>query len=159
MHTLKKIYGFTLIELMIVVAIVGILAAIALPSYEESIARTKRSDATGGLLEFASVLERHYTENSTYCDAGTTAEAGCGGAAGDSGTPAAALFNSTLPLDGGDTYYNLTITAVTQSAYTIQATRTGSMAGDRCGNFTLTQAGAKNLVGQDGGLVASDCWR
>ncbi len=160
MRTSNMIKGFTLIELMIVVAVIGMLAAIALPSYQEQVARSKRSDATGGLLEFASVLERHYTENSTYCDAGTVVEAGCGGGTGDSGIPG--FFPSTLPLDGGTAYYNLTITAVAdvpQQTYTIQAARTGSMTGDRCGNFTLTHAGVKGLSGQDGGLTASDCWR
>ncbi len=154
------IKGFTLIELMIVVAVIGILAAIAFPSYQEQIARSKRSDATGGLLEFASVLERHYTENSTYCDAGGTGGANsCGGATNDTGSPG--FFPSTLPLDGDTAYYNLTITAVADvpQQYTIQATRTGSMTGDRCGNFTLTHAGVKGLSGQDGGLTASDCWR
>ncbi|MCP3674722.1 MAG: prepilin-type N-terminal cleavage/methylation domain-containing protein, partial [Gammaproteobacteria bacterium] len=64
---LKSTAGFSLIEVMIVVAIVSILAAIAFPSYQESVAKAKRADAQGALVSLAGVMERFYTENNTYC--------------------------------------------------------------------------------------------
>ncbi len=154
---MRKQLGFTLIELMIVVVVIAILAAIAFPAYQESVAKSKRADAQGALMSLASSMERSYTENNNYCDVGTTAVANCGGAAGDSGAPT--VHGSTVPLDGGVAYYNLTISAVSPNTYTLTATRTGSMASDKCGDFTLTSVGAQNITNQSAGVTSSDCWR
>lgn len=154
---LKKESGFTLIEIMIVIVIVAILVSIAVPSYQEYVAKSKRSDAQGALYGLASALERAFTENNNYCDVGTTAVANCGGAGGDSGIPAVAFFGSTVPLDGGTAYYNLTILPVTANTYTIIATRTGSMTGDKCGDFTLTNTNLQGLNNNTATLV--ECWR
>ena len=62
--------GFTLIELMIAVAIVGILAGIAYPSYQDSVRKSRRADAKGALLGFANAMERYFTENNSYLGAG-----------------------------------------------------------------------------------------
>ena len=155
----RKESGFTLIEIMIVIAIIAILATIAVPGYQEFVAKAKRSDAQGALTGLASALERAYTENNNYCDMGTTVVADCGGAGGDSGIPVAALFGPTVPLDGGNAYYNLTISAVANDTFTLTATRTGSMVADKCGDFTLTNTGVQAITNQDAGVVASDCWR
>jgi len=175
---LKANKGFTLIELMIVVAIVGILAAIAYPSYQEFVARSKRADAQGALLSLASAMERAFTENNSYCDVGTTVVGNCGGADGDTGTPS--IFSATVPVDGGTAYYELTIaggsvTIVTNDAgattvlnpatsnnnYVIVATRTGSgsMNGDSCGDFVLTNTGQQGLLNGTNTKSFSNCWR
>lgn len=128
--------GFTLIELMIVIAILGILAAIAIPSYQDSVRRAKRADAQGALMGLANAMERHFTANNTFLGAGSP----------DTGAPT--IFSTQVPVDGGTAYYNLTISAATASSYTLTATATGSQAGD--GNFTLSNTGAKTWNGNPG---------
>jgi len=154
----KKINsGFTLLELMIVVVIVGVLAAIAYPSYQESIAKSRRADARIALIALAGAMERHFTENDHYCDAATGGAdvANCGSATGtDTGAPS--IMNSTVPLDGGTAYYNLTISAVSASTFTLTATRTGAAAGDACGDFTYTNTGVQGLANNT--RTVADCW-
>lgn len=62
----KQQYGFTLVELMVVVVIIGILAMVAYPSYQESVLKTRRADGQGLLLEIMNSQERYYTQNNTY---------------------------------------------------------------------------------------------
>ncbi len=138
--------GFNLIELMIVVVIISIIAAVALPSYQESVAKSKRSDAQGALYGLASVMERSFTENNTYV--GVTL-----------GTNVGDIFNNQVPVDGGTKYYDLSVAPVTTTTYTLTATRFGSMSTDRCGDFTLASTNAQNIANQDAGTVRADCWR
>ena len=82
--------GFTLIELMVTVAIVGILAGIAYPSYQDSVRKSRRSDVEGVLLGLANAMERNFTTATAtngYCDVGVTVVANCGTGTGDTGTP------------------------------------------------------------------------
>jgi len=131
--------GFTLIELMITVAIVGILVSIAYPSYQDSIMKSRRVDAQGALMGFANAMERYYTVNNTYPSAGTTG-----------------IYAATSPVDGGTAYYNLSISASTSSAYQIQAAPTGAQATDKCGTLTLDQTGVRGFNGT--GMTHLDCW-
>jgi type IV pilus assembly protein PilE len=123
--------GFTLIELMIVVAIIGILATIAYPSYQNSVKKSRRADAKSALMGFVNAMERHYTETNSYCDAaaaGETAVTNCGDGTPDKGKPA--VFATESPIDGTDKYYDLTIHAVGPTTYTLRATPKGAQAGD-----------------------------
>ncbi len=160
MFKFYKPRGFTLTELLIVLAIMSILAAVAIPGYQRSVASAKRADATTALISFAQALERRFSETNSYCDFGTTVVTGCGVAAtGDSGA-AASVFATSVPTDGGDAYYNLTISSTNLSAvfFQVEATRTGSMAGDSCGELIYTSVGQKIIKDADTGVVAADCW-
>lgn len=117
---MKRQAGYTLIELMIVVAIVGILAAIAIPSYNEQVSKSRRVDAQAALSGLAQAMERHYTENGSYLGAGTTS--------GNTGAPT--IFSTTAPLDSNNVFYNLTIGLATATSYVVVATPTGGQAGD-----------------------------
>lgn len=141
---MKKVKGFTLIELMIVIAIVGIITAIAYPSYTEYVRETRRANATVALSSLAGAMERFYTTNNTYV----------GTASG--GIPT--IFTDQSPVDGGDAEYDLRVTATGSDSYTIQAQRTGIQTGDDCGDFQLTQTGAQSITNQAVGITATDCW-
>ena len=137
--------GFTLIELMVTVAIVGILAGIAYPSYQDSVMKSRRADAKGALLGFANAMERHFTQNNTYLGAGTTG--------GNTGTPT--IFSATSPVGGGTPYYNLTLNAATANTYTLNAAPTGAQTNDKCGTLSLTQTGVR---GVSTSVAVTDCW-
>lgn len=129
--------GFTLIELMITVTIVGLLAAIALPSYSSYIQRGWRADARVVLLENSQFMARYYSQNLSYLS---------GGAA-----PALPLTQAPT---SGTAKYNITVTAQAATAtvaagFTLTATPTG-WTDTKCGNLTLDQLGVK---GPD-----DDCW-
>lgn len=142
---MKTQKAFTLIELMVTVAIVGILAGIAYPSYQDSVMKSRRADAKGALLGFANAMERRFTETNSYL--------GAGAAGGNTGTPT--IFSATSPVDGGTPYYNLTINAATASTYTLNAAPTGVQANDKCGTLSLTQTGARGI---STAIPVTDCW-
>ncbi|MEQ1667983.1 MAG: type IV pilin protein [Sulfuriferula sp.] len=135
------IKGFTLIEVMIVVAIVGILAAIAFPSYTAYVARGHRAEAKQGLLELAQFMERTYTENNSYTPGGAVP----------------ALPFVTMP-KAGTAVYNMALDAGATSAttYKLTATATGVMAGDECGDFSIDNTGAQTVANAT--ASAADCW-
>lgn len=146
---MKRQHGFSLVELMIVVAIIAIIAAFAYPSYIEQVRKTRRSDCAGALVSLGAAMERFYTVNNTYQGAGP----------GGANTGAPAIFATTCPVDGGTANYNLTIQAAAASTYTLQAAPTGPQAGDKCGTFTLLNTGLKGVTGAEAGLTWQDCWR
>lgn len=140
--------GFTLIELMIVVAVIAILSAIAYPSYREHVLRGNRNDAKGVLLENAQWMERNYTTTNLYNQDGS----------GTAISASTALPWPKSPRDGGNTYYTMAITAVASSSYTLTATPAGTSVNDRCGNLTITNTGLKGANGSTSGATVDDCW-
>ena len=110
--------GFTLVELMIVVAIVGILAAVAYPSYQDSVRKSRRADGKTALLQSVQLAERRFTQTNSYM-----------------GAPVKS------PSDEG--HYTLAFTVLTATTFTITATPGGAQATDPCGNLTINELGVK----------------
>ena len=137
--------GFTLIELMITVAIIGILTSIAYPSYQASMMKSRRVDAEGALLGLANAMERYYTVNNTYPSPSP-------------GAPTASIYPVTSPVGGGTAYYDLLIDSPTASTYLLTATPRvgGPQDTDKCGTLTLNQAGVRGFGGS--GMTSADCW-
>jgi type IV pilus assembly protein PilE len=136
--------GFTLIELMIVVAIIAILAAIALPSYQEYVRRGNRTDARAQLVKASQYLERFYSATDSY-------------AADRNGGTIESKFPDGLKQspDQGAALYNITVTAsITSYTLTAAPVAAGSMANDRCGTFTLDHTGRRTVS-----TAATDCWK
>jgi type IV pilus assembly protein PilE len=135
----KKSGGFTLIEAMIVVAVIAIIAAIALPSYQDSVRKSRRADATAELERLAARQERWFTENNSYT-------------------------NVLANLTGGATttpegHYNLTMThpgGCGTSCFLITATAAGGQSSDtKCTSFSLNEIGARTFGGSG---TSRDCW-
>ncbi len=145
---MKKQQGFSLMELMIVVAIIGFLAAFAYPSYQEQMRKTRRADCSGALAALSSAMERYYTVNNTYAGAGV-------------GTPPTAptIFADSCPVDGGTATYNLTIQDANASTFEVRAAPVGVQANDKCGTLTMTNTGFKDITGEAAGMTREKCWR
>lgn len=143
----NKLKGFTLIELMIAVVIIAILAAVALPSYQDHVRRSNRAVAKALLLENAQFMEQVYTANNQY-----DAAVGPDGIANTVDDVAVALPITQSPRTG-IVQYAISLQAVANAAFTLQAVPQGTMAADVCGTLTLTNTGVQGA----GGDVAS-CW-
>lgn len=129
--------GVTLIELMIVVIVLGILAAIAVPSYRQYVLRSHRTEAKATLMNVAAAQEKFYLQNNTYTEALTDA-------------PPDGLG---IPATTEHGYYTIAIAAgADDTTFSATATATGDQAADtRCASFTIDQAGVKTATN-------ADCW-
>jgi type IV pilus assembly protein PilE len=134
-----KSRGITLIELVVVTAIVAVLAAIAVPSYRAYLLRSRRAEAKAELLSLAAAQEKFYLQNNTYAGNGVLTTA-----------PPAGLGRRANS-EGG--YYTIAIAAGANAAqFSATATATGGQADDtHCASFSINQAGTK-------GATNADCW-
>jgi type IV pilus assembly protein PilE len=132
---MKKICGFSLVELMVVVAIAAIIASIAYPAYQGQMQKTRRADAKAALMDAAAKMERHYTQFGNY-----------------SGTVAISATSS-------EGYYSITatVTGASSQTFTITADAPAGTAqdGDDCGDYVIDQAQQKTVSGT---LAANICW-
>lgn len=125
--------GFTLIEMLIVIAIIGIVITIGYPSLTEYVKKGRRTEVAGLLSEQAQILERFYSKNNTYAAA--------------------------TGLSAGNDYYTLTPTLTDQTFLLTAARKVGSAMGtDKCGDFTITNTGVRSMVNAASGLTTKDCW-
>ena len=140
--------GFTLVELMIVVAIAGILTMIALPSYQAYVLKSHRTAAINAILDLASREARYYTTQNAYTGSLTTL--------GYSADPMPITMGT-----GGTTYYNLSVNSVTTAsagtpaAFTLWAAPVSPQTNDTCGTYTYDNLGNKGI---SSGTLA-DCWK
>lgn len=142
LHARTGVKGFTLVEVMITVAIVAIIATIAYPSYLDQMRKSRRADAQGALASAANAMERFFTVNNTYA----TAALGAGG-----------VYPSQTPLDGATKYYNLSFSAQTASAYTLRATPIAGTSQASDGIMEITSTGTKSWDRDNsGGFSASE---
>jgi type IV pilus assembly protein PilE len=144
-QAMSRTRGFTLIELVVAMVVVGILAAIAIPSYTNYMRKARRTDAKVALLGLAALEERYFSTSNTY-----------------SATPADLGFTGTTwPQTVGGGYYTVTVSGVaaatttTTATYLITANATGSQTADtNCATYTINQAGTRTATTNADGL----CW-
>jgi type IV pilus assembly protein PilE len=150
----RRSHGFTLIELMIAVAIVGILARLAYPAYMQSVRKSHRADAKAALLDLAQREERYRSTANVYTMTGSP----------DLGYPTGTTVTQAAPMPiqvGNGSFYTLEVTVLSTTTppnlnFTARARPTGRQALDtQCGDFTLTETGVQGITGTGG---AGDCW-
>lgn len=135
----KSTLGFTLIELMIVVAVIGILAAVGYPNYIEYVKKTRRSEVALLLTEEAQRLERFYSRTGQYTDY--------------VGPPA-----REHQVSHGNAFYAVTAQR-TEQTFVLTATASQAlMQGDKCGGFVLENTGKRDNVGMLGDASVLGCW-
>ena len=132
---MKHMSGFTLIELMIVVAVIALLVAIAYPAYTDQVTRTRRAEGKAAAVQMAAAMERCFTVNNAY------------------NHESCAVVGAAVLTDGG--FYSVSAAAPSATTFTVTAVPQGAQAShdSACGSLAVTQAGVKSASGS-----GTDCW-
>ena len=145
---MTKENGFTLIELMIVAAIIGILAAIAFPAYNEYVVKTRRATAAGCLMEYAQFMERFNTSFMSYKD----------GKDSSGGAIVVTLPSTSCSTDLAEAYsFSFAAGQPTTTTFNIQAIPQGNQAtrDTKCATLSIDEKGIKAVSGTG---VVKTCW-
>jgi len=136
----RKWRGFTLVELMIVVAVMAILTAIAYPMYQDQVRKSRRAAVKGSILQVSQFMERHYTENMRYSDSGGNT------------LSMSDVYNASFMEDRNtvEQHYTLNLTS-NGTTYSIQAVPKSGQSGDKCGTLALASTGNRTAG-------YSNCW-
>ena len=134
---MSKQSGFTLIEIMIVVVIIGILASIAFPRYQEYVIRGNRAEGQALLVDAAARQERYFAQNGSYAND---------------------VSDLNMNVNSPNGHYQVSVTSADSKSYKLLATAQGSQASrdTKCGNLTLDSAGVRNKTGT---AAVADCWK
>ena len=131
--------GFTLVEMLIVLALMGILTAIAVPQYNAYRIRSNRADAKVALVEGAQRMERYFTRSSSFIGADSAAT------------------GAKVPTKSGSGLYSVGFDGMlTSGTFVLQAVPTGSQTADNCGTLKIDQTGRK--WAEKGGAEVAGCW-
>jgi type IV pilus assembly protein PilE len=134
--------GFTLIEAMIVLAVIAILASIAFPAYQHHVRKTRRVECEGVMMTFSTMLERQYAANSQYPQ-NTAGLASI-----------APSYPQSCPPDGKTVYRLAYEGSSSKQEFTLRATPEGTQTKDKCGVLTLRHTGEKGVSGAS----VRECW-
>jgi len=140
-------HGFTLIELMVTVAIAAILMAIAYPSYQSYIINGNRTDAEGALMAFTTAMERYKSDNSSYL--------GAQASGGFPSAPVTTVYPSQSPVDSSNKAYDLSIQSATSGAYVLRATPISGSVQSGNGYLEITSTGVKRWDENNNGSIGS----
>ena len=138
-----RLAGFSLIELLVVLVIMGVLSAVALPGYTRYVQRGHRTEGMAALLEAQHFMERYYSANGQYLSPANA-------------VPMLPQRLQRIPLQG-TVRYQLSVREATVNSYLLQAVPEGSMAGDVCGNLTINQTGLRGVLNSTHSVA--ECWR
>ena len=133
---ITKAQGFTLIELMITVVVIAILAMVAIPAYNDSVTKGRRSDAKATLTDIAAKQEQFFMDNKTY-----TSDLSKIG------------YNASSGADSKDDYYKITVTAASATAFSVKAVPVND--DPKCGTYVINEQGTQSVSGT---LGADLCW-
>ena len=135
--------GFSLVELLVVLVIMGVLSALALPGYSRYVQRGNRTEVMAALLEAQHFMERYYSANGQYLSPANA-------------VPILPQRLQRIPLQG-TVRYQLSVREATVNSYLLQAVPEGSMAGDVCGSLTINQTGLRGVLNSTHSVA--ECWR
>ena len=146
---MRKIYGFSVIELLLTLVIIAILASLALPTYQAAVQSARRREAITALLDIANRMERYFSLHHTYASA--TINTGKASDIITAGAGPAGIYHTPQG------YYDIQLSAQSATHYVLRAHPQGAQQQDtECGRYTIDERGQRGVSGP---ASVSTCWR